>query len=62
MLTSSRDEQGKQVSVWEGGEIVQAVAYDVPSMRSSVNPSNSTNGFSTGVWNFDDQQPSVMVK
>lgn len=27
----SSDESGKQKSVWEGGEIVQAVAYDVPS-------------------------------
>ena len=25
-----QDEDGKQVTVWEGGEIVRAVAYDVP--------------------------------
>jgi starch phosphorylase len=25
-----QDEHGKQVAVWEGGEIVRAVAYDVP--------------------------------
>ncbi|KAK8232911.1 glycosyl transferase [Phyllosticta capitalensis] len=25
-----QDDSGKQVAVWEGGEIVQAVAYDVP--------------------------------
>ncbi len=25
-----QDDKGKQVTVWEGGEIVQAVAYDVP--------------------------------
>jgi starch phosphorylase len=26
----NRDENGKQVSLWEGGEIVKAVAHDVP--------------------------------
>src|SRR5690606_16323988 len=30
MLTRSSDENGKRVKVWEGGEIVQATAYDVP--------------------------------
>lgn len=25
-----QDEEGKQIAVWEGGEIVKAVAYDVP--------------------------------
>jgi glycogen phosphorylase len=25
-----QDEHGKQVAVWEGGEVVKAVAYDVP--------------------------------
>ena len=30
ILTSDRDDDGKQVAVWEGGEIVNAVAYDVP--------------------------------
>lgn len=26
-----QDDKGKTISVWEGGEIVEAVAYDVPS-------------------------------
>ena len=30
LLTPERDEDGKQQAVWEGGEIVDAVAYDVP--------------------------------
>ena len=30
ILTPDRDDDGKQVAVWEGGEIVNAVAYDVP--------------------------------
>lgn len=30
LLTGCRDENGKNIAVWEGGEIVDAVAYDVP--------------------------------
>lgn len=30
LTTSSRTDDGKTVAVWEGGEIVDAVAYDVP--------------------------------
>ncbi|KAA6409759.1 MAG: Glycogen phosphorylase [Lasallia pustulata] len=29
-VTKYQDDDGKQVAVWEGGEIVDAVAYDVP--------------------------------
>jgi starch phosphorylase len=30
ILTDFRDDDGKNVAVWEGGEVVVAVAYDVP--------------------------------
>ena len=29
-LTECSDEDGKNIAVWEGGEIVEAIAYDVP--------------------------------
>ncbi|KAF4533869.1 Glycogen phosphorylase [Lasiodiplodia theobromae] len=35
------DESGKQKSVWEGGEIVQAVAYDVPIPGYSTSTTNN---------------------
>jgi len=34
-----QDDKGKTISVWEGGEIVEAVAYDVPS-EECVNMKN----------------------
>jgi len=36
--TKFQDEQGKTVAVWEGGEIVKAVAYDVPGKQFPYQP------------------------
>jgi hypothetical protein len=32
----NRDEAGRTMNSWEGGEIVQAVAYDVPSKHRQL--------------------------
>lgn len=41
MLTENRDDQGKMVNQWEGGEIVTACAYDVPIPGYATSTTNN---------------------
>jgi len=55
-----QDDEGKQQCSWEGGEIVQAVAFDVPGMFHDKIPGVGTDRGSPWIQDRYLQQPSSM--